>query len=1366
MGGDGSDIGAFEAQSPPIPTPTPTPTPTPPPAVCVQPPPGSIAWWSLDETSGTIAADRVGNHPGAHANGPVPTAGKVRGALRFDGSNYVAVADSDQWAFGSNDFTIDLWANWDVPGSGSIGEPGDIFIGNDEGPGSRNKWFFALGGGVLDFTVYNVNSPPSNFFLVRAPFSPIVGQWYHLAVTKRGTLFTIFVNGIAVGSEISTSPIANANAPLTIGQAENIGFMNGRLDEVSISNRALTQEELKAIYDAGSAGKCINLSIRPDRGGDTGSVTVHINGTGFAQGAGLTLASGGFPDIAASNVQVGTNGTTIDAVFDLSGKPQGARNVVVTNPAGASFTLTNGFTIESGRAPEVWVDIIGFPVFRPGTRQSVQVLYGTTGNVDVPDAMLWISGFSPSAALTVDGQVPSGSAPLPFATLSARIPLTYDIVDQGVLAMRLGQVKAGAVGTMDLSLTTATFAPQTLSSAVFGAEDVGVPAFPPCLPTDVTCIAPEDRSAVDEALSLAYRNWPRDNLFSQTFLEMRGLCIGAAATLKADMEQASLDADSPLKGWRFQLINGCGVVNSSGRRNHEATMITSPTGNSYLVEDAKYPMACRMVPQGNNSWTTPGCGISSCTWNLDTALDPPVSACRLPERKGSLPQQPVNSFDPNLKVGARGGGTQAYISGDQPLRYAIFFENSETASAPAQEVFVTDQLDTAKMDLSTLSLGPISFGNKQVIPPPGASAFATDIDLRPDKNLIVRITASLNPNTGLLTWRFASIDPETGNPPEDPLLGFLPPDINPPEGDGSVLFTVMPKKGLTTGTGIRNKARIIFDVNEPIDTPEWFNTIDNSKPASNVLPLTASQCVRDLQVQWAGVDEGSGIANYTIYVSDNGGPFTVWQQNTTANSSTYTGQFGHTYAFYSVAQDKTSNIEDVPANPDAIVTLTEPAPPAFTSVPPAITAYTSQGATACGAFVSNAILGTATAQGSCSAVNVTRSGVPSGNIFPVGQTTITYTATDGTGNSSTATQTVTVIDNTPPTITTESASPASLWPPNHTMRNLLVNYTTLDNCSSSCTLSVTSNDPVNGTGDGDTAPDWEIVDPHHVRLRAERAAIGNGRIYTITVTCTDGAGNSISKDVAVFVAHNIAGPTSGAAFKIGTNVNLTGTFWDLPGRKHTAQWIFDDTLSTTGNVVEPSGSKSGTVTGTHTFTTPGVYKIKLKVTDNTGQTSWVDTAGDVEAIVVIYDPNGGYTIGGGYISVLAGSYPADPSKTGKLSFGFNSKYTNATNPKGETQIQFAMGGLEFNALNYDYLAISGARAQFRGFGKLNGESGYNFTLTVIDGQITGGGGVDKFRIKIWNKTTGAIVFDSQMGASDAVDPSTPVGTGSSIVIQK
>jgi hypothetical protein len=175
----------------------------------------------------------------------------------------------------------------------------------------------------------------------------------------------------------------------------------------------------------------------------------------------------------------------------------------------------------------------------------------------------------------------------------------------------------------------------------------------------------------------------------------------------------------------------------------------------------------------------------------------------------------------------------------------------------------------------------------------------------------------------------------------------------------------------------------------------------------------------------------------------------------------------------------------------------------------------------------------------------------------------------------------------------------------------------------------------------------------------------------------------------------------------------------------------------------------------------------LKVTDNTGATSWVDTQDDLEAIVVVYDPASGYTIGGGWIYSPVGAWISDPNLVGKLSFGFNSKFfKGATNPKGESQLNFLIGNLDFNALNYDYLVIDKARAQFAGFGKINGVSGYNFIVTVIDGSLAGGDGVDKFRIKIWDKVTGAIVYDSQPGASDAADPTTPIGPAGDISIKK
>ncbi|MBI3909715.1 MAG: DUF11 domain-containing protein [Armatimonadetes bacterium] len=121
-------------------------------------------------------------------------------------------------------------------------------------------------------------------------------------------------------------------------------------------------------------------------------------------------------------------------------------------------------------------------------------------------------------------------------------------------------------------------------------------------------------------------------------------------------------------------------------------------------------------------------------------------------------------------------------------------------------------------------------------------------------------------------------------------------------------------------------------------------------------------------------------------------------------------------------------------------------------------------------------------------------------------------------NSATATTTA---SNPPPIISDASVNLSVLWPPNHKLVPVTVNYTITDNCGPvSTSLSVSSNEPVNGLGDGDTAPDWEIIDAHHVRLRSERSGGGNGRIYTITITATDSAGNTSTATVAVAVPHN------------------------------------------------------------------------------------------------------------------------------------------------------------------------------------------------------------------------------------------------------
>jgi len=109
------------------------------------------------------------------------------------------------------------------------------------------------------------------------------------------------------------------------------------------------------------------------------------------------------------------------------------------------------------------------------------------------------------------------------------------------------------------------------------------------------------------------------------------------------------------------------------------------------------------------------------------------------------------------------------------------------------------------------------------------------------------------------------------------------------------------------------------------------------------------------------------------------------------------------------------------------------------------------------------------------------------------------------------------MDNEAPVITGESPSPSELWPPDHKMEDIMVNYIATDNCEADCRLTAVSNEPDDGLGDGDTSHDIEIIDAHHLRLRSERSGLGSGRIYTITITCVDNTGNTTTKTVRVTV---------------------------------------------------------------------------------------------------------------------------------------------------------------------------------------------------------------------------------------------------------
>jgi hypothetical protein len=134
---------------------------------------------------------------------------------------------------------------------------------------------------------------------------------------------------------------------------------------------------------------------------------------------------------------------------------------------------------------------------------------------------------------------------------------------------------------------------------------------------------------------------------------------------------------------------------------------------------------------------------------------------------------------------------------------------------------------------------------------------------------------------------------------------------------------------------------------------------------------------------------------------------------------------------------------------------------------------------------------------------------------------LTYSVSDG-HYTTTVTRTVDVVQTTPPTINTLTPSETSLSPVNHQYQSISIAAVATAsngaNVSASCRIVlVTSNEPDNGQGDGDTANDIVITGPLTVDLRAEHAAGGDGRIYTATVQCTDGNGLSAAGTAVVTV---------------------------------------------------------------------------------------------------------------------------------------------------------------------------------------------------------------------------------------------------------
>ena len=269
------------------------------------------------------------------------------------------------------------------------------------------------------------------------------------------------------------------------------------------------------------------------------------------------------------------------------------------------------------------------------------------------------------------------------------------------------------------------------------------------------------------------------------------------------------------------------------------------------------------------------------------------------------------SADPNDIIGPAGYGDAHWVAQQTTLGYTIRFENDPlVATAPAQAVYITQQLDDG-LDIRTFRLGTFGFGGHIFEVPANRAFYTTRLDLQEEMGLLVDVFAGINVVNGTAFWQFKTIDPATGAPPVDAQIGFLPPNVTAPEGDGFVTYAIQPATTITTGSVIDAEASIIFDDNDPIETPPIFNTIDAGAPTAQLTPQTREPDSNDIILSWTASDDagGSGMAAVDIYCAIDTGAYDLCLADIPGSVAVFTAEEGHLYSFYAVARDNTGNRE-------------------------------------------------------------------------------------------------------------------------------------------------------------------------------------------------------------------------------------------------------------------------------------------------------------------------------------------------------------------------------------------------------------------------------------------------------------------------
>jgi hypothetical protein len=673
--------------------------------------------------------------------------------------------------------------------------------------------------------------------------------------------------------------------------------------------------------------------VLPAVGGAGGKVTGHITGAGFQNGIRAMLRSSGGTEYAAGSVTRLSN-SDCRVVWDLKNVPLGEYDVLLMNPDASSANIVSGFTVEERTPYRILTTQNAPAVLRAGSSAVFALQFENVSNVDVPYVLVTIELPGSQEVRVVSDRLVALSHFVDPGGVSGQ-PDFYDVQGTRYIPLLAQDMTIGEI----IQCTVAVIGPRTGRVPIrVHAVGMGSTAFAVAVVTNIEQVRQKILEApelFDPSLVLLAHG-PADfrNAMLQPFYE-RGLIQRAFA--EAIVPSPPAPGAIPGK----QVANGCHEtvtwigcgVSAIGCVGFLLGGALSGIGLFLGIGGCAVGLStnCFLEPRGylddaGPIFTVGGLSIDLASIILEgSKLDLATLAAdaTLTVVDQFVCTRIVRASDPNDIQGPTGVGDGHWVAVSARLPYVIHIENDSThATAPTRLVSIRQPLDDAA-DARTFRLGRFGLGTRVFDVPANRAYYSQRLDLRDSLGVYVDVSAGIDVTSREAFWVFRAIDPATGQPPENPLIGLLPVNDASHRGEGFVNYTIKPIDTAQTGDSLVAKASIVFDNNDPIDTPEFVNLIDARPPGSQVRALPIK--VEDLRfkVRWAGADDagGSGLRSYDVYARRGSDPYVLWQSGTPDTIAIYEGVDNETYAFYSVAMDNVGLREVAPTTPDAVTTV-------------------------------------------------------------------------------------------------------------------------------------------------------------------------------------------------------------------------------------------------------------------------------------------------------------------------------------------------------------------------------------------------------------------------------------------------------------